>query len=230
MNPVRISTYEFSKCFWNKIFEHSSSWLRERNKLFDTMSRLNALERQAQKPTGSIPPFSCFALYGLARYFQPTNILEIGTYIGKSTLSMAHGVDRRGVEIHTCDISNDLTLPNNTECTIVQYNEASNSMLDKIIEDDSIRFDMVNLDGRITQEDIDKLSGILTDDAVICLDDFEGIEKGVANYSMLRATDRFSRYALIYPPQDSIITAMQFTGNSTTAVMIPMKLISFVSQ
>jgi predicted O-methyltransferase YrrM len=194
------------------------------------MSRLNALERQAQKPTGSIPPFSCFALYGLARYFQPTNILEIGTYIGKSTLSMAHGVDRRGVEIHTCDISNDLTLPNNTECTIVQYNEASNSMLDKIIEDDSIRFDMVNLDGRITQEDIDKLSGILTEDSVICLDDFEGIEKGVANYSLMRSSNLFNNYTLIYPPQESLIASMQFTGNSTIAVMIPVHLISFVSQ
>lgn len=230
MNPIRISTYELSKSFWNKVFEQSSSWCAEKNELFDTMRMLNELEKKAQLPTGSIPPFSCFALYCLARYFQPKNILEIGTYIGKSTLSMAQGIDREGVEIHTCDVNNNLPLPSHTACKIVQYNKPSEEMLDILLDNSQLPFDMVNIDGRVKKNDIEKLSKLLKEDTVICLDDFEGIEKGVANYSLMRSSNLFNNYTLIYPPQESLIASMQFTGNSTIAVMIPVHLISFVSQ
>ena len=230
MNKVEIGTKEFSKCFWNKIFSESSSWSEEKHILFKIMRQLETLTEKAQNPTGSISPFTSYTLYCLTRFLQPTNILEVGTYIGKSTLSMAYGLNKKGSKIHTCDFNNDIELINNTQCKIIQYHGVSTDMFKYLRQEKDIKFNLVNIDGRIPAEDVDDLVSILEDDAVICLDDFEGIEKGVVNHKTFIDSYKFEDYALIYPPQDSLIKELQFTGTCTTALMIPQSLISFVRQ
>jgi hypothetical protein len=230
MNQVKIGTYEFSKVFWNKIFLESSGWPEERTILFKIMRELETLVPKAQNPTGSIPPFTSYALYCLTRFLQPTNILEVGTYIGKSTLSMAYGLNKKGSIIHTCDFNNDIELPNPTRCKIVQWCGVSTDMFKYLRKEDTIKFNMVNIDGRVPAEDVDNFVSLLEEDTVICLDDFEGIEKGVINHKTFIDSDKFKNYALIYPPQESFIKELQFTGNCTMAVMIPQSLISFVRQ
>jgi hypothetical protein len=103
-------------------------------------------------------------------------------------------------------------------------------MFSHLRQEGNIKFDLVNIDGRIPAEDIDDLVSLLEEGAVICLDDFEGIEKGVINHKTFIDSDQFENYALIYPPQESLIKDLQFTGNSTIALMIPQSLISFVRQ
>jgi len=230
MNKVKIGTQEFSKAFWNKIFAESSGWIEEKYILFKLMRELETLSEKAQNPTGSIPPFTSYTLYCLTRFLQPTNILEVGTYIGKSTLSMAYGLNKKGSTIHTCDFSNDIDLINHTRCKIIQYHGVSTDMFSHLRQEGNIKFDLVNIDGRIPAEDIDDLVSLLEEGAVICLDDFEGIEKGVINHKTFIDSDQFENYALIYPPQESLIKDLQFTGNSTIALMIPQSLISFVRQ
>ena len=230
MNQVKIGTYEFSKVFWNKIFFESSGWPEERNILFKIMRELETLIDQAQNPTGSIPPFTSFTLYSLTKFLQPTNILEVGTYIGKSTLSMAYGLNKKGSTIYTCDFNNDIELMNPTRCKIVQWAGVSTAMFKHLRKEDNIKFNMVNIDGRIPPEDVDDFASLLEEDAVICLDDFEGIEKGVINHKTFVDSNKFNNYTLIYPPHESLIKELNFTGNSTVALMIPVSLISFVRQ
>ena len=230
MHKVKIGTKEFSKSFWNKIFAESSALVEEKFMLFKLMNELEELVDTAQVPTGSIPPFSCFVLYCLTKHLQPKNILEVGTYIGKSTLSMAYGLNKKDTEIHTCDFSNKLSLPNPTRCKIVQYYGPSTQMFEHILKENERKFDMINLDGRISIADIDKIIQLIEEETVICLDDFEGIEKGVSNYKTLIESGKFSTYALVYPPEESFIKQLQFTGSCTTALMVPQSLISFVRQ
>lgn len=230
MNQVEIGTSEFSKVFWNKIFFESSGWPEERNILFKIMRELETLIDQAQNPTGSIPPFTSFTLYSLTRYLQPTNILEVGTYIGKSTLSMAYGLNKKGSTIYTCDFNNDIELINPTRCNIVQWAGVSTVMFKHLRKEDNIKFNLVNIDGRIPPEDVDDFAFLLEEDAVICLDDFEGIEKGVINHKTFVDSKKFNNYSLIYPPHESLIKELNFTGKSTVALMIPSSLIKFVRQ
>ena len=232
MNPVKINRKELSKCFWNRIFTNSSGWVEERFILYKITNELETLIKEATKPTGSIPPFTIFALYALTRYLQPDYILEIGTYIGKSTLAMAYALDKKesSTEIHTCDFSNSIKLINKTTTPIIQYNGVSTFMIEQLL-DKNMTFTMLNIDGRFPSEDIDNLLKIIDiNETVICLDDFEASEKGLINYQVFLDSNKFNNHALIYPPEDYLIKELSFTGNSTMAVLVPQNLIQFVRQ
>ena len=48
------------------------------------------------------------------------------------------------------------------------------------------KIDFCFIDGRISNEDCALFEKVFTEDAVIVIDDFEGVEKGVINVMMLR--------------------------------------------
>jgi len=73
----------------------------------------------------------------------------------------------------------------------------------------------VYLDGRLSQPDFEPLGKIVTDQTVFVLDDFEGVEKGVANAMVLEN----ARRVLIYPRE-----------GRKTAVSFPLPLLQFVPQ
>jgi hypothetical protein len=83
------------------------------------------------------------------------------------------------------------------------------------LAEEKIVVDLIYLDGRIQAEDFDYLASITHDKTVIVFDDFEGIEKGVANALMLEHPSR----VLIYP-----------RGDNKTAVSMPVRLIQLVPQ
>jgi hypothetical protein len=78
-----------------------------------------------------------------------------------------------------------------------------------------VKVDLVYLDGRLSPDDFEPLSKITHDKTVFVLDDFEGIEKGIANALMLEHPSR----VLIYPRADN-----------KTAVSMPVGLIQLVPQ
>jgi hypothetical protein len=84
-----------------------------------------------------------------------------------------------------------------------------------LAEEENPSIDLIYLDGRLSQPDIEPLSKIVCEKTVFVLDDFEGIEKGVANALMLEHPSR----VLIYPRADN-----------KTAVSMPVGLIQLVPQ
>ena len=147
---------------------------------------------------GSIDQKSCESLWLITKYFSPRFVLEVGTYIGRSTLCITFGGRATIEKIYTCDGTFDCLdfsdlkdRVGNLEKTKAMDNiryfgkTMSHEVLEVVIRENMI-VDMVFIDGRISTKDCDLLLKILSPSAVIVLDDFEGVEKGVVNAMMLR--------------------------------------------
>jgi predicted O-methyltransferase YrrM len=182
--------------------------------------------------TGSITFSAALGLYIATRNVQPSGIFEVGTFIGKSTLAMALAVDRNGMggQIFTCDGSNDFHLPGIAKCPVKGFPKTTSTNALSALAKMDARVDMVHFDGRISAQDLDLLEKIVDPRVVIALDDFEGMEKGVANLSIIRGRPFFSQHALIYPMSKLIIDKLVCHAPNTTAFLVPMPAFTFTWQ
>ena len=130
--------------------------------------------------------------------------------------------------IATCDDSNDIKLPWNGNTKINQYGLSSSTIM---MENEKEKFDFIFLDGRLQKEDMKFLDKLCHEKTIFVLDDFEGIEKGVANLMALQSIPNFKRYFLIRPPSSSFLKKINpFSETCPTAVFLPLSLIVFVNQ
>src|SRR5262245_19029300 len=109
MRPLELPSRLLSAAVWRRILESSTLlWFTRRDEFCRQMAALETLREQADYDTGSISVASAWALFSAAHLFAPKYLLEVGTFIGKSTLALALGTDaaRSGVALHTCDMSN----------------------------------------------------------------------------------------------------------------------------
>ena len=61
---------------------------------FKNIDSLDNLRDQSSYNTGSISSTTAWLLYSTTLFFKPEKILEIGSFIGKSTFSMAYAADK----------------------------------------------------------------------------------------------------------------------------------------
>ncbi|MBK6851621.1 MAG: hypothetical protein IPG93_08415 [Burkholderiales bacterium] len=207
---------------------------QRRKSFFTQMAELDSLRTQADYDTGSVSAATCWAIYSVANYFAPQEIVEVGTFIGRTALSMAQGTEDAGViaEIHTCDASNGMELPQPLKCSLIQYpRQTSTSMLEKMRSDKhDWQIELIHLDGRLQDRDVDSLKLMSALNVVLALDDFEGIEKGALNYSSIRASGWLKSSVLIYPPERRVLERFGLQGTCTTALLVPSSLIALTNQ
>jgi predicted O-methyltransferase YrrM len=209
MNPIQIGRKRLSEIVWGIIDEKVGDFP------FEIVERIveeqQSLRSEAEYNTGSLPYDDAIELYKVVKFFQPNTIAEVGTFIGVSTLTMNLALERL-VDIYTCDVSNaiDLDVPN-----IFQYRKMASPDMFKDMANKEVKVDLVYLDGRLGQDDIEPLSKIIHDKTVFVMDDFEGTEKGVANAMMLESPNR----VLIYPRE-----------GRRTAVSLPFTMLQVVPQ
>ena len=174
-------------------------------------------------------------LWLATRYFSPQNVCEIGTYIGRSTLAISFGGLKTINKVYTCDGTFD--------CLELEKFKESFSVKDKInaiekieyfgktmstdmlntLKSKNVRIDFLFIDGRVSVQDCEILSQILSDDCIILLDDFEGVEKGVSNALLLRGL--LKGHILLQPEYN------EKTGyRGVTAMMIPANLLTLSRQ
>ena len=209
MKPIQIGRKRLSDIVWGIIDEKVDDFPYE--KIEKIVEEQQSLRSQADYNTGSLPVDDAFELYKVVRFFQPEVIAEVGTFVGVSTMVM-NLVLNHIVDIYTCDVSNNINLnvPN-----IFQYPKKASHEMFKDMAEKNVKVDLVYLDGRLGQDDIEPLSKIIHDKTVFVMDDFEGVEKGVANAMMLESPGR----VLVYPRE----------GNKT-AMSIPFTLLQIVPQ
>lgn len=216
MNHVRINRTRFSEAVWDNIFEEAKWREGERRRLNAALLRLDALRSGADYNTGSITADSGWVYFCIANFFRPKMVAEVGTFIGRTTTAVAWGA--RDAEIHTCDSSNDLKIP--TYHKVKQYPKTTSAEMFKLLSEIGVGVDMVILDGRLSNEDGEPLSKILTDDTIFVFDDFEGVEKGTVNASLLLHS-LSPYYHLVYPPKNL---------NTGVAMLLPRKLVEYTNQ
>lgn len=224
-----ITPQLLSDPFWDNVLMSAEDYGCRRDSLKERLLALEALRDGAAYNTGSISFTAAWCLYALAVRYQFQRVIEVGTFIGKSTVSMASGMDdvRAPGEIFTCDASNNLDIPWDGRTRIQQHRgETSTQMLAKL---DGV-FDFAFLDGRLAQEDLPLLDKLSTPETIIGLDDFEGGEKGVVNLSFLTRMEKFRRHLLLYPPSRAVLQKHGLSGHSLTALLFPPSRVSFARQ
>ena len=231
MNKFSISARILSSIFWDTILRDFTTNLEFNDDLFKKIKRLDQLVENADYKTGSISNASAIILYYLTIFFKPQNILEIGTFIGKSTIAMAKGMDDKKVKnpyLCTCDGSNDIDLPWKGRTKIKQYKKVIST---EMLKQESKLFDFLFFDGRLMPDDLSYIENLSHKNTLVILDDFEGIEKGVINLITIRKSEKFKNYFLIYPPSNNILNKINpFSEPCPVAILLPASLVTFVNQ
>ena len=163
--PSRI----YSKAIWETI-KYRTKEYRD----------IYSFDTQMEYP-GTVGEYTANMLRRLAFYFQPRVVVEVGTYIGRSTHAIAEGMGHG--EIHTCDTGPGLLADDSWKGVFIhKYHSISTEML-KVIDKP---VDLFFFDGRIQPADMEFIKKLAVPECLYLFDDFEGIEKGVCNALMLQ--------------------------------------------
>jgi len=236
VKSFNINPSDLSFIFWNKILDNA--FLKQKTiqqDFFKKIDSLDKLRKQSDYNTGSISSSVAWSLFSVVLFFKPKIIVEVGSFIGKSTISMALAADfnisQNKCEIYCCDSSNEIVFPNISETIIKQFHKTSSTEMLKSFSSDT-KFDIIHLDGRLQKEDFSLLRNNITEKTIFILDDFEGIEKGVANYFNMVSTSLISRksHLLINPINKEIAINYGLVEKSNSAILIPTNYINFTSQ
>ena len=236
MQTIKINPSDLSVIFWNKVLDNA--FLKQKTiqkDFFQKIDRLDKLRKDSDYNTGSISSSSSWLLFSMVLFFKPQIIMEVGSFIGKSTISMALtadlNIDQNKCEIYCCDSSNKIIFPDISTTTIKQFHKTSSTEMLKSFSSET-KFDIIHLDGRLQKEDFVLLSKNITEKTIFILDDFEGIVKGVINYLNLVNNSLISRktHLLINTINNEIAGRYGLLEKSTTAVVIPTNYINFTNQ
>ena len=236
MQSFNINPADLSSIFWRKIL--NNAFLKQKTIQLDFFKKIDSLDKlrkESDYNTGSITSSAAWSLFSVVLFFKPKIIVEVGSFIGKSTISMAlaadFNIDQNKCKIYCCDHSNEIVLPDISDTVIKQFHKTSSTEMLKSFSTD-IKFDIVHLDGRLQKEDFNLLRNNLTEKTIFILDDFEGIEKGVANYFNLVSSSLISKksHLLINPINSEIGTKYNLLEKSTSALLMPINYINFTSQ
>lgn len=211
-DSLRFNRRQISRLFWETIESYH----------FHTLppdDYFEGLRDQATYNTGSLHREDMADVMDIVAYFRPTFIAEVGTFIGRSTYSLAVGAGDKAT-VYTCDASNDIKLPPMPEgaARVVQFpNTTSTDMFKSLLADKNLdrKIDLFYIDGRVSEADKLLMIGLSNDRTIIVLDDFEGVEKGVANALLLGE----AKHLLIYPRR-----------GAKTAVLLPASMLKLTAQ
>jgi len=214
MNPIQIGRERFTKIFWEIVSGKTNEAYSDAfNDLMAMESYQNTLRLNADYKTGSLGWNDVEDVYKLVRFFEPSVIAEVGTFIGISTMTMRLAAPH--AVIHTCDASNALNVSAAPDDLLFQYPKKTSTQMFQTLADKKIGVDLMYVDGRLQQQDLELFHKIVHDQTIFVFDDFVGIEKGVVNAMMLESPGR----VLIYPRK-----------GRKTAVSLPFTLLQFVPQ
>ena len=233
---VNINSFDLSLIFWRKILDNSFVKMKTtQNNFFEKIDSLDSLRNQSSYNTGSISSTTSWLLFSITLFFKPKIIMEVGSFIGKSTFSMAFASDNYLPEgdckIFCCDYSNEIQFPELTQTKIKQFHKTSSTEMIKQLEKNMI-IDFIHLDGRLEKEDCILLKDKINEDTIFILDDFEGNEKGVVNLFNLLNNNIISRntHCVIYPLENNVGKKYNLVERSTSAVILPVKLLKITNQ
>jgi hypothetical protein len=227
LRKFSISQAVLSEAFWNRIFESVEDNTHRQTDFKISLAAQDSLKSFADYNTGSITFCAAWSLYSLTSYFMPSTILEIGTFIGKSTISMALALDHAenpGI-IQTCDVSNGFDLNWSGKTKIIQHFKTKSS--DMMIGIDCPQ-DLIFVDGRLNETDLDVMQTDNFENCIFVFDDTEGAEKGAINQILVN--QKMQNRIYIYPPSNEVLKKHNLFGGNTLSLSIPNSMVTFSRQ
>lgn len=223
---VYLSESMIARAFWPQL--ETTACAREAEADSESiLSMSNILAKDFPGETGSMSLEATKLLWLLGRYFAPKVIVEVGTYIGRSTAALFMGARPTIQKLYTCDATFDAWDPGHLSAAgeVEYFGKTTSTQMFEHLVARAVKADIVFLDGRLQPADLNLLTALSTANTVFLLDDFEGLEKGVVNGLKIR--DHFPQLVLIPPesPQDSF---SQKTGR--IAMLVPPGLIRISRQ
>lgn len=186
----------------------------------DSASVVRALSAESERrrsdadyDTGSVTGFEAFCLLALAQSLSARTVIEIGTFVGMSTVALSQASTVKAV--YTCDASNDCLQA--TEIIRTYPKRTSTVMLRDLVRQ-QVRADLCFYDGVLMPGDVDLILRVTHRETVHAFHDFnygpkirkggklETVpRKGIGNVAALQPL--LSRYVLI-PPQPETTLAL----------------------
>lgn len=172
--------------------------------------------------TGSVSLAAMAYLRLLCERFHPATIIEIGTFIGKSTSAM---LSEPSVQhVYSCDMHNDC-LQNSDRLTCFPLT-TSTAMLGQVMER-GVKADLFFFDGRLSPSDVPLVLRLSKWNTVYVFDDYHEnppgeqfpFGKGVFNLSLLEPF--LPEHVFIEPPEQ----VGDVEGWTTIAVLLPKELV-----
>ncbi len=227
MNSLLLSEAMIAKAFWSELQSENLSQMAARDLDEGVFPHSEAIAQSYPSKSGSISRKSAELIWLLARYFEPKNIAEVGTYIGRSTLSLYKGAQRTLASLSTCDISFDAwRAPDEDARSKIRYfGKTGSQEMFKALVDEGAKIDLFMLDGRITVSDLELIEQLCTPKSIFVVDDFEGVEKGVENVFLIR--DRFKDLLLLSPETD---LSLGWHDSHCLAVLVPIGSLQITKQ
>jgi len=210
---INLNRKRTSRIIWETLLENTVS--QPKIPWVDQLNMLDALRTTAQAPTGSISLAAFWCLYSVVQAVKPKVVAEVGTYIGKSTLALVSS----GATVYTCDHSNDIKLP----FKVTQYPMTSSTQMFEQLQPS---IDLLFLDGRLEKGDLPHIGRLLHDRSIVALDDFEGLEKGVANAQRFT----YQGAVLVYPAEKELLEKHGIPDESTLALILPHTIVQLTNQ
>jgi predicted O-methyltransferase YrrM len=222
MKPdFNLSAHRLSAAFWETVLERACEQLPEAlPAILANYKRCEAFRKGAGYNTGSISVAAGVCLYAVCRHFEVSQVVEVGTFIGKSTSSMALalGQNSPGGVIHTCDKDNACFKPwDGIGCQVRSFPQKSSTEMLAEVAKSTGKIDLFYFDGRIMPPDIPQILQLSTPGTLYVFDDFEGTEKGVANVANLRPS--LKGYVLIEPCPAALLERYGIQGRSLSALL-----------
>jgi predicted O-methyltransferase YrrM len=226
MPTIKISTKNLSEAFWTYVYDQYKGISAGDAAAFrKEISELETLRKEADFNTGSISTATACGLYGLTKWLAPKSLIEIGTFIGRSTIALARGMTaaRPQAILYTCDADNRIELPKVEGCVIRQFPKTSSTDMFRTLLRENLTgcIDMAYIDGRLRDGDELLLKKLCRSDVVIVFDDFREVEKGTANAVTLAEAKIPPRARLILPPTDGFLRRYGLYGPVTTGLLVP---------
>lgn len=218
MSSLYLSETMIARSFWTELRSttHATAAARDFDEIIYPHSQHVAKSFPTQ--TGSISRQSAELVWLIARYFEPKNVAEVGTYIGRSTLSLFQGARTSLELIATCDMSYDVwrAPEGEAQSKIRYFGKTSSQDMFQVLAAEGKKIDLFLFDGRISMPDLDLIEQLSTPRSVFIIDDFEGVEKGVKNVFHLR--EKFPNHIFLGP--DSALSA-GWNDSHCLALLVP---------
>ena len=232
---LNLGFKDVSPIFWRNIYSQVQPLRHEMNSALATVESIaRRNESLVAHKTGSISYASMVSLFALGFCCRPQVIVEVGTYLGRSGLSLLLGA-RTGLmgasepRLFTCDMSANEAQFGPLKDSVIYFGKKKSTDMFAELARQGGKADLVFLDGRLQNEDLPLLRSLLKPETIFAFDDFEGNEKGVFNSDVVSQLLGGALYT-VYPPTLTDLAAFQVIGPSTVAVGLPPTAIKLTRQ